>query len=161
VEWRLLNASDLRPTNLHGLLQLQWLCWSRCKHVDSSLHSFSSHVYLLCTIMHWVQFWCVDHFLSGIRGCYVLWHARSIHISDEYVQETTPRNLALHLAVYLNVIIRMKCVGCIVSFLSREMSFHGIIFSHQMHTRNLHHTASTYLNNRLIIHNFLVHSQCS
>ena len=77
----------------------------------------------------------MDHFLSGVRGCYELWHARLIHISDEYVQETTPRNLILHLAIYLNVIIRMKCVRCIVSSLSREMSFHGIIYGHQMRAR--------------------------
>ena len=114
------KASKSRPTNSHGSLSLQWLCRSRCRHVHSSLDSFSSHVYLSYTTMLCAEFWCLDHFLSGDISCYVQWPTRSIHFSNEYIQETASRSLILHLSVYVNFVVRMKCVRCIVSLCQEQ-----------------------------------------
>ncbi len=40
-------------------------CWSRCKHLHHCIDSFSSYVYLSYTTMLFVEFWCLDRFLSG------------------------------------------------------------------------------------------------
>jgi hypothetical protein len=41
-------------------------------------------------------------------------------LQNEYIQETASRNLILHLTDYVDFIVRMKCVRCIVSLCQEQ-----------------------------------------
>jgi hypothetical protein len=68
------------------------------------IYIYSSQPCIVSNFDAWITFF------QEISAVYVVArkidsYFRSIRISDEYVQETTPRSLILHLAVYVNVIV--------------------------------------------------------